>query len=41
MKRYDKIVFYACCLVLLLMGFAGGVITAIFTIWILFFNGGV
>lgn len=40
MRDYlDKIVFYACCMVLFLMGFAGGAITVwglILIIWRLF-----
>lgn len=36
MNRYDKIVFYACLIFLLLLGFAGGLLTAIgivYMIW--------
>ena len=29
MNRYDKIAFYACIIFLLLLGFAGGVVTAL------------
>ena len=36
MKKYDDIVFYACLIVILLLGFAGGVLTTLFTILILF-----
>lgn len=36
MNRYDKITFYACVFFLLLLGFAGGLLTAlgvVFMIW--------
>lgn len=36
MNHYDKITFYACIIFLLLLGFAGGLLTAlgvIFMIW--------
>ena len=36
MKKLDEIVFYACLLVTLLLGFAGGVITVLGTILMFF-----
>ena len=36
MRKLDEIVYFACLIVTLVLGFAGGVITALFTILILF-----
>lgn len=36
MRKLDEIVFYACLFVVLALGFAGGVLTTLFAILILF-----
>ena len=41
MRKRDEIVLWACIVVIVILAFLGGALTTIFTVWVLFFHGGV
>ena len=40
MRKLDEIVLWACIGVIAVLAFLGGLLTAVFTVWIFLFNGG-
>ena len=39
-RKLDEIVLWACIGVVAVLAFLGGLLTAVFTVWIFLFNGG-